>query len=570
MENLNIILKKIWGFDQFRPLQQEIIQSVLEGKDTLAILPTGGGKSLCFQIPCLAKEGICLVISPLTALMKDQVANLKKKGIPALAIHAGMERNNVIRTLKNAAGDYFKFLYVSPERLETSLFKEFMPAFNLNLIAVDEAHCISQWGYDFRPSYLKIPELRNQLLHVPVIALTASATPVVQNDICRQLDFSSHNIFRQSYERKNLSYSVFMQESKLDKVLDIVNKVPGPGIIYCKSRKRTLAFANFLNSRGVSAQNYHAGLSAAERSQRQEDWINNKINVIVSTNAFGMGIDKPDVKKVIHVDAPDCLESYYQEAGRAGRDGSKAYAVLLSCPKEVEQLLLMDMIRFPSFPAIKDIYRALINYLQIPVNEGENKSYIFHLESFTNNFKLKNVEVINALKALEQDGWISHNEKKFMPSTLVFTTNKTDLYAFEKMQPQFEPLLNLLLRTYEGIFDFSCFISEGLLAKTLGKEEVIIADELNKLTEYGLIRYTQKNEVAQISFKKNRVGAEDLSFDIVEHNKRKAAFRERVEKMCAYISGVECRSRFMSIYFGDIYAKPCGICDNCLASKKQL
>ncbi len=331
MPDANDILKKYWGYDEFRPLQKEIIESVLSGNDTLAILPTGGGKSICFQIPALAQDGICIVISPLIALMKDQVENLKKRDIPALLIHSGMKRTDVIQTLKNAMHDYFKFLYVSPERLETSLFKEYLPALNINLIAVDEAHCISQWGYDFRPSYLRIAALRKELPDVPVLALTASATMEVQKDIQEKLTSplplqrrgEQWSIFRQSFERKNLSYSVFKIDSKLAKLVHVISKVEGTAIIYCKSRKRTNEIMNLLQMHGISANNYHAGLQQDERNKRQKDWIDNKTKVIVCTNAFGMGIDKPDVRLVVHIDVPDCLENYYQEAGRAGRDGKK-------------------------------------------------------------------------------------------------------------------------------------------------------------------------------------------------------------------------------------------------------
>ncbi|RYY00724.1 MAG: ATP-dependent DNA helicase RecQ, partial [Gammaproteobacteria bacterium] len=403
MHGIHSILQQYWGYDAFRSQQEEIIQSVLEGKDTLALLPTGGGKSICYQVPALAQDGICLVVSPLIALMKDQVENLKKRGIGALVIYSGMQRKDIIRTLENARQDYFKFLYVSPERLETSLFKEYLPALNVNLIAVDEAHCISQWGYDFRPSYLKIASLREEIPDVPVLAVTASATAAVQKDICEKLHFRKPNIFRQSFERKNLSYSVFQVEAKATKLVDILKKVQGSAIVYCKSRKKTSEVAALLQMHGLSANFYHAGLAQEERSKRQQEWIDNKTRIIVCTNAFGMGIDKPDVRVVVHMDAPDCLENYYQEAGRCGRDGKKAYAVLLYEGRDVEELEALHLNRYPGFDIIRQVYDALVNFLQIPVNDGQDRSYAFRFDEFVRNFKLNVHQALYSLQALESD-----------------------------------------------------------------------------------------------------------------------------------------------------------------------
>jgi ATP-dependent DNA helicase RecQ len=571
MADVQEILKNYWGYDEFRPLQKEIIESVLSGKDTLAILPTGGGKSICFQVPALAQEGICLVISPLIALMKDQVDNLKKRNIPALLIHSGMKRADVIQTLKNATHDYFKFLYVSPERLETSLFLEYLPALNVNLIAVDEAHCISQWGYDFRPSYLRIAELRKELPDVPVLALTASATPEVQKDIIQKLTRSagvvSWGLFNQSFERKNLSYSVFKVDSKLAKLVDIISKVSGTGIVYCKSRKRTGDIMNLLQMHGISSSNYHAGLKQEERSQRQKDWIENKVRVMVCTNAFGMGIDKPDVRLVVHADVPDCLENYYQEAGRAGRDGKKAYAVLLYDERDIEELSLLHTFRFPSPEQIKNMYQSLVNFLQIPAHSGEYKSFDFRFDEFIRNFKLKSNEALYALKALEQDGWLDFNEKNFSPSTLVFTTSKKQLYDFEESHPEHEPLLTTLLRSYGGIFDFPAFISEKLIAQLMKKDEGDIREQLQVISSFGIISYSPQSEEPQIIFRKNRVPVEDFRFNLLPYNKRKEAFVRRVQTMIAYAKENNCRSRFISNYFGDSDAKDCGICDNCLGNK---
>ncbi len=581
MQTSQSILKEYWQHDSFRPLQEEIINAILSNKDVLALLPTGGGKSICYQVPALLQQGICLVISPLIALMKDQVENLRKRGIFALAIYAGMSRRQIVQTLKNAAHGNYKLLYVSPERLETSLFKEYLPALNFNLIAVDEAHCISQWGYDFRPSYLKIAELRKELPGVPVLALTASATANVQHDICEKLasptsplgplqrrrENEDWIIFRQSYERKNLSYSVFKVDAKLSRLTDIVTKVKGSSIIYCKSRKRTVEIANLLQMHGIAAHHYHAGLPQNERNKRQEEWIDNRVNVIVSTNAFGMGIDKPDVRLVMHADMPDCLENYYQEAGRAGRDGKKSYAVLLYDERDITELTGLHKIRFPDFEQIKNFYGALVNYLQIPANTGRDTTYTFQFDEFIRNFKLKSFESLYALKALESDGWLYFNEKNFTPSTIQFTTTKQQLYDFQRAHPLSENLLTTLLRTYEGIFDFPAFISEKLLAQLLKKEEVEIVKQLKDIAAFRVIQYHPHVDEPQIVFCKNRVTVEDLTLNLTLYNKRKEAFVKRVEKIIAYTKHTECRSSFINNYFGDEAVRECGICDNCLLKK---
>jgi len=437
----------------------------------------------------------------------------------------------------------------------------------VNLIAVDEAHCISQWGYDFRPSYLKIAELRKDLPLVPVLALTASATPEVQKDICERLLFKAPGIFQQSFERRNLSYSVFRVDSKLARLVDIVNKVSGAGIVYCKSRKRTNEVMNLLQMHGISSTNYHAGLKQEERNQRQKDWIENNVRVIVCTNAFGMGIDKPDVRLVIHVDVPDCLENYYQEAGRAGRDGKKSYAVLLFDEKDIEELKGLHAIRFPSLEKIKNVYGALSNFLQIPAHSGEYQSFNFRFDEFIRNFKLPMNEALYALKALEGDGWLEFNEKSFSPSTVVFTTSKKELADFEKHNPENEPLLTILLRSYEGIFDFPSFISENFLARLLKRDEADLKGQLQTIASFGIISYTPQNEEPQLVFKKNRVPVQDLTININFYDTRKQSFIRRVKTMIRYVQQNDCRSRFISLYFGDQAAQDCGICDNCLRKK---
>ena len=563
------ILKEYWGYDAFRALQEEVINSVLEGKDTLALMPTGGGKSLCYQVPTLAKDGLCLVISPLIALMKDQVENLRKKNITAFSIYSGMSRAEVINTLKVATNSNCKFLYVSPERLETNLFKEYLPGMNINLVAVDEAHCISQWGYDFRPPYLRIASLREELNNVPVLALTASATKEVQDDICERLQFKEKNIFRQSFERPNLSYSVFKVDSKINKVIEILNKVQGSAIVYCKSRKRTKEIAELLQLQNIVADFYHAGLPQEERNKRQEDWVKNKTRVIVCTNAFGMGIDKPDVRSVVHADIPDCLENYYQEAGRAGRDGQKSFAVLLYDDNDITELEGLAAIRYPSLDDIKNVYQSVANYLQIPAGSGAGDYFDFDINDFVKKFKLNSHTTVYALKALEQDNWLALNEQVFLPSKIKFTTNKETLYDFEKTHPDLEPAIKALLRGYEGIFDFPTSISELVLIRLLKKDVEEIKKDLHQLHQYGVIQYEPQKDTPQLYFPRNRIKTEDLSINMDLYHKRKEKFVARVKNIIQYVSElVTCRSKMIGSYFGDNKLHNCKVCDNCLRQKK--
>jgi len=563
LSDIHKILKESWGFDSFRPLQEEVINSILEGKDTLGLMPTGGGKSLCYQVPALAKEGLCLVISPLIALMKDQVENLRKKNITAFAIYSGMSRAEVINTLKVATNSNCKFLYVSPERLETNLFKEYLPGMNINLVAVDEAHCISQWGYDFRPPYLRIAVLREELKDIPVLALTASATKEVQDDICEKLHFKEKNIFRQSFERKNLSYSVFKVDSKINKVLEILTKVQGSAIVYCKSRKRTKEIAELLQLQNIIADFYHAGLPQEERNKRQEDWIKNKTRVIVCTNAFGMGIDKPDVRSVVHADIPDCLENYYQEAGRAGRDRQKSFAVLLYDDNEITDLEGLAAIRYPSMDDIKKVYQSVANYLQLPAGSGEGNYFEFDINDFVKKFKLNTFTSVYALKALEQDNWLELNEQVFRPSKIKFTTSKEALYDFERSHPKLEPAIKALLRGYEGIFDFPTAISETVLIRLLKKDVEEIKKDLHQLHKYGIILYEPQKDSPQLYFPRNRVTTEDLSINMELYHKRKEKFSVRVKNIIQYVSELVIGS-----YFGDNKLHNCKVCDNCLRQKK--
>ncbi len=562
------ILKQYFKHNSFRPLQEEIINAVLQKKDVLALLPTGGGKSICFQVPALAMDGLCLVISPLIALMKDQVEQLRKKNITAFAIYSGMSRKEVINTLRTAGESNCKFLYVSPERLETNLFKEYLPSFHINLIAVDEAHCISQWGYDFRPPYLRIALLREELKGVPMLALTASATQDVQSDICEKLQFKRPAIFRQSFERPNLSYSVFNVGVKMNKIKEILQSVPGSSIVYCKNRRRTKEISDLLSLQGIQADYYHAGLISDERNKKQEAWIKNETRVIVCTNAFGMGIDKPDVRTVIHTDVPDCLENYYQEAGRAGRDGKKAYAVLLYSDKELAELQLLPDMHFPSLENIRIVYQSVMNYLQVPSSYGEGNYYDFDITDFIKKFKHDSQLVIYTLKALEQEGFLSFNEQVFLPSKIIFTTNKELLYDFEKNNPILEPVIKTLLRTYSCIFDQLVPIQEKTIAFLLHKDLDVVINELKRLHRFGVIQYVPQKDSPQLYFIQNRIKAEDLRIDMVNYKKRKEQYSKRIETLLEYVKkDFHCRSQFIANYFGDEAAKPCGICDNCLKQK---
>ena len=572
LSDIHQILKQYWKFPSFRPLQEDIINSVLDGKDTLALLPTGGGKSLCYQVPAMARPGLCLVVSPLIALMKDQVEGLRRKNITAYSIFSGMTRKEVISTLKVVTESNCKFLYVSPERLETSLFKEFLPGMGIELIAVDEAHCISQWGYDFRPSYLRIADLRKELPGVPVLALTASATPAVQKDICEKLSPGAQaadwSLFQQSFERPNLSYSAFNVDVAINKSIEILQKVGGSAIIYCKSRKRTKEISELLQMQHIVADHYHAGLPGEERSRKQEDWINNKTRVIVSTNAFGMGIDKPDVRVVIHADVPDCLENYYQEAGRAGRDGKTAFAILLYNERSLQDLREMAALRFPTLQEIRQLYQAVANYLQLHTGDGEGQYYPFDLTDFLQKFKFNSHIVLSSLKALEQEGWLSFNDQVFLPSSIHFTVQKESLYRFEQSYPQHEELIKTLLRAYEGIFDQPTGISERFIAGLMktGLEEIM--QKLLELDRAGIIDYQPQKDTPQLFFLRSRIKTEQLSINKEAFEQRKAQFLARVKQMQSFVTEQsECRSRIIGLYFGDSNIRACGICDNCLRKK---
>jgi ATP-dependent DNA helicase RecQ len=551
-------------------MQEDIIQSVLDGNDTLALLPTGGGKSICFQVPGLMMEGLCLVISPLIALMQDQVDGLLQKDIPAVALHSGLTFFEVRKILQHATHGDYKFLYLSPERLETNLFKEYLPALNVGLLVVDEAHCVSQWGYDFRPPYLRIANLRDELPGIPVMAVTASATPVVQEDIVNKLNFTHAQIFRQSFERPNISYSAFRVDSKVNKLLEVLENVSGSSIVYCSSRKQTKELAYLLNLKNMVADYYHAGLTQQIRTDKQQSWISNHTRIMVCTNAFGMGIDKPDVRTVIHFDTPDCLENYYQEAGRAGRDGKKAYSVLIYQKENLDNLKALPDKRFPPIPEIKRVYQSLADYLQIPVGNGEGQYFDFDLLEFVKNFKLESLLVINTLKVLEQEGHITFSESIFLPAQVNFTAEKDTLNQFEISHPQTEPLVKCLLRTYEGIFDNRVSVYEKQLARLCRLTIEEIKEQLLQLQSFGIIEYLPQKDTPQIHFILNRASAQFLQIDQDDYLLRKKKYEARVQNMIDYVVLANaCRSSYIANYFGDTEAKDCGYCDNCLSKKRK-
>jgi len=562
------ILKQYWGFTSFRPVQEDIIRAVMSGEDTLALLPTGGGKSLCFQVPAMAKEGICIVVSPLIALMKDQVENLKAKGINAVAIYAGMGKREIDILLDNCIYGPVKFLYLSPERLLSDLVKTRISYMNVNLIAVDEAHCISQWGYDFRPPYLRISELREIHPEVPMIALTATATQFVRDDIMEKLALKTPKVFVQSFARKNLSYVVYDLEDKYKKLLSIVNNVKGSGLVYVRNRRETSEVALFLKRNNIAADFYHAGLESAERSSRQNGWKQNKIRVMVATNAFGMGIDKPDVRFVVHLDLPESLEAYYQEAGRAGRDGRRSFAVLLANRSDQAALKAKYTDSFPSVEEIKKTYHYLGTYFQLAYGAGAGVSFSFDLADFCKRFQLGVIKTIGALKFLEHDGYITLSENIFLPSRVLFTAGNEDVYRFQIENSGYDPLIKTILRSYGGMFDHYANISESDIAKRLGTSFNNVVRQLNVLQEQGLLSYLKQNDQPQLQFVMARVDLLHLDTDVKYIALRKKIQEAQITAVLAYTETDVCRSIQLLAYFDEPNADKCGACDICLAEKK--
>lgn len=563
------ILKKYWGFDSFRPMQREVIDSVLSDKDTLAVMPTGGGKSVCFQIPALMRDGLCLVVSPLIALMKDQVMNLKKAGILSLAIHSGQHFHDVRRNLENAIRGNYRFLYVSPERLETSLFQEYLPYLNINLLAVDEAHCISQWGYDFRPSYLRIAIFRDSFPSVPILALTASATKKVQQDICNKLHFGKNsNLFTLPYSRKNLSYSVLTPQAKEKKITEIFSSVPGSGIVYCRTRKRSENISGVLDANGFSTDWYHAGILADDREKKQENWTQDRIRIICCTNAFGMGIDKSNVRAVVHFDLPDALEYYYQQAGRAGRDDRKAYAVLLYYPDEIERLKQQIKLRFPDTNTIRKVYSLLCAFIGLPAGKGKGLYFDLDMGRFITAYKLNPLLASSVIKILEQEEILLAGNNLFDRSSAGFLVSKETIEQFEKDYPQYDNVIKGLLRSYEGIFEQPAFIDEYELARFVHMKKADVIGQLQELDRLKIIEYHPVSDLPGLIFLEDRVPSGDLLINEKNILLRKKAYQERLDAMIGYATQQEeCRSIYINRYFGGATVPACGICDICLSKK---
>jgi ATP-dependent DNA helicase RecQ len=563
------ILQHYWKHSAFRPLQQPIIESVMQGRDTLALLPTGGGKSVCYQVPAMAMDGICLVISPLIALMKDQVDNLKAKGIEAMSIVSGMNRREVDIALDNCVYGPVKFLYLSPERLLSDLVRERIKYMKVNLIAVDEAHCISQWGYDFRPPYLHLADVRELHPKVPILALTATATAEVRDDIQNKLAFEERNVFQQSFERRNISYRVQHDENKLRRMLEVARSVKGSGIVYVRSRKETVELSKFFNENGIATDYYHAGLDGDTRTAKQEQWKNNHIRIIIATNAFGMGIDKPDVRFVLHKDLPESLEAYYQEAGRGGRDEQKAYAVLLYNEADRLKQERKFEISFPSVEEIKQVYHYLANYYQLAYGAGEGLSFELDLADFCSRFKLDALKSLNALKFLEQGEYLAFNESVFLPSRFQFEIAHEQLYNFQIQNPGWDPFIKTLLRSYGGAFDNYVRIREFDIARRTNLSVQQVSEAMQQLNDYGAISYQPQSDKPQVTYLKPRQTSANLWIDRQYLDTRKAVYRKKMDAMLAYVNNIKCRSVQLLSYFNEINAPKCGTCDVCLRERRE-
>ncbi len=559
------ILKQNWGYSGFRDLQEDIINSIGSGQDTLGLMPTGGGKSITFQVPALAKEGLCIVITPLIALMKDQVQNLRSRGIKAVAVYSGMTRKEIVIALENCIFGDYKFLYVSPERLDTEIFQVKLKSIKVCMITVDESHCISQWGYDFRPAYLKIADIRKLLPGVPVLALTATATPEVVKDIQQRLHFEKENVFRMSFERKNLAYIVRKTDNKQDELLHILSKIPGSAIIYARSRKRTKETSDMLKKAGISSDFYHAGLSNEAKDIRQRQWQTGEFRVMVATNAFGMGIDKADVRLVVHVDLPDSPEAYFQEAGRAGRDGQKAYAVILYSKSDKTTLNKRVADTFPDKEYIKQIYEHLNFYYQMAMGDGQGRMYEFNLEQFCRNFKHFPVPADGALKILSQAGYIEYTDEQDNASRLIFTLRRDELYKFKEMGPEVEALLQAILRSYTGVFTDYAYIHEDSLALRLNLSLQRVYEILIYLSKRRIIDYIPHKKTPYIIYTRERVELRYLHIPKAVYEERKERYIKRTNAMLEYVTTDNaCRSRMLLRYFGEKNQHNCGQCDICL------
>ena len=569
MQQYLSILKQYWGYDNFRALQGDIIQSIAAGKDTLGLMPTGGGKSLTFQVPALAMEGVCIVVTPLIALMKDQVENLKKRNISAAAIYSGMTNEEILITLDNCIFEAYKFLYVSPERLATSIFLEKIKQARVCMIAVDESHCISQWGYDFRPSYLRIADIREIMPEVPVLALTATATPEVVEDIQERLHFKQKNIFQKSFSRSNLAYVVRITENKDEQLLKILNSVPGTSVVYVRNRKRTKEIADFLNLNNISAEHFHAGLKNETKDERQSRWKSGETRVIVSTNAFGMGIDKAEVRSVVHMDLPDSLEAYFQEAGRAGRDEKKAFAVMLYNNGDAVKMRKRVADSFPGKEMILKVYESLCNYFEIGIGSGLDKTFAFDIADFCAKFKLPILISYNALKLLQQAGYIDLTDEQDNSSRILFTVDKDDLYKL-KQNPEQEKLIHILLRSYTGLFTDYAYINEDLIAKRLDWKRDEVYDQLVVLAKEHIIQYIPRKKTPFLTFTHEREATERIVLGKETYDDRRERYITRVKSVLDYAQEENiCRSQILLSYFGEKNTKPCGKCDICLKNKEK-
>jgi ATP-dependent DNA helicase RecQ len=570
MPTPNEILKKYWGYEQFRPMQLDIIHAALDKKDVLALLPTGGGKSICFQIPALCMDGICVVISPLIALMKDQVHNLVKRKIKAVAIYSGMSQKEIDIVLDNCIYGDYKFLYISPERLNSPLAQARLLQMNISLLAVDEAHCISQWGYDFRPAYLQIAEFRKLKPQLSFIALTATATAAVVVDIQQKLEFQSDKkLFQQSFKRDNLSYVVLDEENKPAKLLDILNKIKGTAVVYVQNRKETQEIATFLQRNQISANFYHAGLTADSRAQIQDDWIQDKTRVIVCTNAFGMGIDKPNVRLVVHLSLPDCLEAYFQEAGRGGRDGELAYAVLLANQSDVEKLKKNYEISFPELNSVRNVYRALGSYFQLAIGAGELQSFDFDVIDFCKKYDFSPLPTLSGLKMLCLENYLAISEQIFIPSTLQVLASMENLYNYNIKNPKLDKFFKLLFREYQGIAKFPAAVREKELAQRLGWAITELQNTLQTLHQQGLIDYKAQKDSPQLTYCTERLRETDVVFNRERYEFLKNRYIERINAATDYIKNIKCRSQMLLAYFNERESEPCGKCDVCKGRHKD-